>query len=296
MTWLLISILTNTLLFFILKGFERYGVNTLHGIVVNYFVAGTTGLIIEGIPTYDQVIAGTQGVLWIPFVLGFLFISIFFTLARTAQLVGISVATVANKMSVVIPVIAAVLLYKETLLWPKIAGVLAALVAVWMTSKKSDGSPFDLKYLAFPIIIFIGSGIIDALVNHMQRTIPNQDLVPFMLSLSFMVALSAGIATISWRALKFTESVSGKSVIGGIILGIPNYFSIYAITQALDAGIMESSELYPVNNMGIVICSAVGALVVFREKLSLINWLGILLSVGAIALIAFGNQLFNAFA
>jgi multidrug transporter EmrE-like cation transporter len=81
--------------------------------------------------------------------------------------------------------------------------------------------------------------------------------------------------------------VTIRSVAGGIILGVPNYFSIYAITKALDSGIVQSSVLYPINNMGIVICSAIGAVLLFREKLSWMNWTGIAISVLAIGMIAF---------
>lgn len=290
MIWLLISILTNTLLLLILKAFERYKVNTLHGIVVNYLVAGSTGLLLRGVPEYTALQSGAQNVLWIPLVLGFLFISIFFLLAKTAQVAGISVATVANKMSVVIPVLAAVLLYHESLGALKIVGIVAALFAVWMTSKKSDGQSFNLKLLLFPLVIFVGSGIIDALVNHMQKGVTDAALLPFMLSVAFLCALVIGVGVIIFRMIRHKEKLLFRSVIGGIILGIPNYFSIYSVTKALNTinpEVLESSQLYPVNNMGIVVCSALGALLVFREKLSLINWLGIALSVAAIGLVAF---------
>ena len=287
MIWLLISILTNTLLLLILKGFEKYGVNTLHGIVVNYFVAATTGICFAGVPDLPTLHAAADHVMWIPISLGFLFISIFFMLARTAQVVGISVATVANKMSVVIPVLAAVVLYDESIGWIKVLGIIAALVAVWLTSKKSDGTSFTLKMALWPIVIFIGSGIIDAMVNHMQREVSDKSVVPFLLSLAFFSALTIGVCTITFRALAYKEKLSWKSICGGIILGIPNYYSILAITKALNAGIMETSALYPVNNMGIVIASALGALLVFREKLTAVNWIGIGISIGAIALIAF---------
>jgi drug/metabolite transporter (DMT)-like permease len=287
MIWLLISILTNTLLLLILKGFEKYGVNTLHGIVVNYCVAATTGLCMVGFPETETLMNGAGDYLWIPVTLGFLFISIFFTIAKTAQSAGVSVATVANKMSVVIPVIIAVLLYDESLSWIKVIGILAALVAVWLTSKKQDGSEFNMRMLLWPVVIFIGSGIIDAMVNHLQRGVTDKSLIPFLLSLAFLSALTVGVCVVTYRAVKFKEYVSGKSILGGIILGVPNYFSIYAVTKALDANLMETSALYPVNNMGIVIASAVGALIIFKEKLSAVNWFGILISVGAIALIAF---------
>ncbi len=287
MIWLFLSIITNTLLLLILKGFEKYGVNTLHGIVANYFVAAATGLCIHGIPEAETIMQGAGDLLWIPISLGFLFISIFFTLAKTAQVAGISVATVANKMSVVIPVVAAVWLYNESLSTIKIIGIVAALLAVYLTSKKSDGGTFNFKMILLPIVIFIGSGIIDAMINHLEKQITVESLMPFLLSLAFMSAFCIGVVTVSYRVYIYKERITGRSILGGIILGIPNYFSIYAITKALNADIMESSQLYPVNNMGIVICSAIGALIVYKEKLSAMNWIGILISIGAISLVAF---------
>jgi len=287
MIWLLISILTNTMLLLILKGFERYGVNTLHGIVVNYVIAGSTGLILKGIPQLNSVSDATGNVIWIPFLLGALFISIFFIIAKTAQTSGISIATVANKMSVVIPIAAAVILYDENLSAIKITGILLALAAVWFTSQRGDGTKTDPKYLFYPALIFIGSGIIDALVNHLQKNLLTPQVMPFLLSVAFLTAFTIGISIVAYRGFRYKETIKLKSIVGGIILGIPNYFSIYAITKALDAGIVQSSVLYPLNNMGIVLCSAIGAIVLFREKLSLVNWGGIILSVAAIAIIAF---------
>jgi len=50
----------------------------------------------------------------------------------------------------------------------------------------------------------------------------------------------------------------------------------------------NSSAIIPIINMGIVLVSTLAAVFMFRERLSLLNRLGIILSLGAIALIAFG--------
>jgi uncharacterized membrane protein len=51
----------------------------------------------------------------------------------------------------------------------------------------------------------------------------------------------------------------------------------------------SSSVIFPVNNMGIVLLSALLAWIVFKEKLSPVNWTGIVLSVVAIIMIAIEN-------
>ena len=293
MYWLLLSIITNTALLLILKSFRKFEVNTLQGIVVNYFTAGTTGLLLNGIPLPVSAIPH-QPWSWVPPVLGGLFISIFLLLAKTAQTIGVSVATVANKMSLVIPVLAAVLFYHDSVSFIKITGLVIAIISVYLTSLPSKKDPPEikragLKYFWMPAVIFIGSGVLDSLVNHAKiRLVPDNHLTIF-LSLCFFCAGTIGITVILFRRIRFGEKFQSKSIPAGIILGIPNYFSIYGITRALGCNLMETSELIPVNNMGIVALSAVSALVIFREKFSPVNWLGILLALGAIALIAFGK-------
>jgi uncharacterized membrane protein len=69
---------------------------------------------------------------------------------------------------------------------------------------------------------------------------------------------------------------------------VPNYFSIWCLVHVLKQYQGNSSAIIPINNMGIVLFSAVAAWVLFKEQLTTINWLGIVLALGAIALIAFG--------
>ncbi|MGL4596455.1 MAG: EamA/RhaT family transporter [Bacteroidia bacterium] len=284
MIWLLVSIICNTLLLLILKSFDRFRVNTLQGIVVNYLMAGSLALYL----TRSQPAEAHASWHWIPFVLGSLFISIFFLIARTAQTIGVSVATVANKMSVVIPVVLAILLYHDPVTFWKIAGMVLALLAVWLTTKTTEKQASgNAKNWLFPVLIFFGSGIIDALINYAQQeAVPAEQSVRFI-AYSFFSAFVIGVVILSIQLVRGTNQLTIRSIVGGICLGIPNYFSIYALMRALQAGVFDSSTLYPINNMGIVALSAIGAFILFREKLNAWNIAGILLAIGAIALMTF---------
>lgn len=287
MAWLLLSILTNSALLLILKGFTRFGVNTLQGIVVNYVTAGSLGLLLGGIPVSFSSVLHTNWI-WIPPVLGMLFISVFFLIARTAQTMGVSVATVANKMSVVMPVAAALIFYHEHFSIIQVIGMALTLVAVYLTAMpaKSEGPKAENKFW-LPALVFIGSGIIDSLVNEAKHKV-SDELLSFFISLCFLSAFVIGISIVTGRIIIKKEKFAGKSILAGILLGIPNYFSIYGIAKALGSNFLPGSALYPLNNMGIVLASAAGAFFLFREKLSIPNWIGIALSVSAISLIAFG--------
>ncbi len=284
MIWLLISIVCNTLLLLILKSFDRFGINTLHGIVVNYLTAGSLALYLAS----EQPAEANASWYWIPLVLGSLFISIFFLIARTAQTIGVSVATVANKMSVVIPVVLAILLYHDPVTFWKIAGMVIALLAVWLTTKTNEQQATgNSKNWLFPVLIFFGSGIIDALINYaQQKAVPAEQSVRFI-AYSFFAAFAIGAVILIIQLVRGSSKLAPRSILGGICLGIPNYFSIYALMRALQAGVFDSSTLYPINNMGIVALSAIGAFLLFREKLNRWNMAGIILAIGAIALMTF---------
>ncbi|MCU0432767.1 MAG: EamA/RhaT family transporter [Bacteroidia bacterium] len=287
MIWLLISILTNTLLLLILKGFERVRVSTLQGVVFNYITAGLLGLLLSDVhlPVSELV---QQPWAWVPPVLGSIFISVFLLVAYTAQKIGVSVATVANKMSLVIPVIAAVLLYDDELTAAKIIGIVLALVAVVFTSKQQGGAAKGGWQLwVLPAVVFVGSGIIDALINYAQQQLVPPAHALLFSSCCFFTAFTLGGIVLAAQVVRGKEKLSFRNVLGGIVLGVPNLFSIWCIMRALDTGIMDSSTMYPVNNMGIVALSAIGAVLLFKEKLSKLNIAGLALALVAIAVMTF---------
>ncbi len=78
---------------------------------------------------------------------------------------------------------------------------------------------------------------------------------------------------------------SWRNVAGGIVLGIPNYGSMLFLLMALGGG-LEGSFVFPVVNVGVIAVTTIGAVWLFHERLSGINWLGIALAIAAIALIS----------
>ena len=76
-----------------------------------------------------------------------------------------------------------------------------------------------------------------------------------------------------------------KNVIGGIALGIVNYASIYFLLKALQFEGLESSTIFTVNNVAIVMLSTLIGLVLFREKIYVKNWIGIFIAIISIVLV-----------
>ena len=87
------------------------------------------------------------------------------------------------------------------------------------------------------------------------------------------------------------EKFQSKAIPAGIILGTINFGTMYFIISALNTNILEPSALFPINNLSILTISTLISVVVFKEKLSAKNWLGIGLSLLAILILGLMPQL-----
>jgi drug/metabolite transporter (DMT)-like permease len=285
MIWLILSITTSSLLYVIFKYFEVFKVNTLHAIIINYIVACTTGFVAYGqVPDVSQIIRADW--LFYALFLGTLFIFIFNIMALTSQKNGLSVAAVAGKMSLVIPVIAGLWLYEESISWMKIAGIVLALISVYLTSVKSkEGLKFKKSSLLFPLILFLGSGIIDTTIKYAEITHVSSGDESLFSAICFVMAFAIGVVVLIYEATQ-KRFINLRSITAGIVLGIPNYYSIYFIIKTLKNG-MESSVVYPINHVGTVLFTSLLGILLFKEKLIPKNYIGIAVAIAAIVMIAF---------
>lgn len=283
MIYLFLSILFSTGLFVIFKYFGIYKIDTLKAIFVNYIVAFTMGVgLADGAVSLSQI--PEQSWFFGALFLGALFVSVFFVMATTAQKNGVSVASVAGKMSVVVPVLFGTFLYQESVTILKVLGILIALLAVYLASVKDE---VDTKSggILFPILLFFGSGVIDTTLKYVEVNFVPQEEVSLFSGSLFGIAAVFAATIILIKQLRKKTSFGFKNIIAGIALGVPNYFSIIFLIKALQNKDFESSVLFTVNNVGIVILSTFVGLLIFKEKFSLKNKIGVFLAILGILLV-----------
>lgn len=292
MIYLIGSVVLSSWLTLSFKWIERFRIPTLQAIVVNYFVCVITGAIVQG---HFPLSASTLQEGWAPWalVMGFSFIVTFNIIGFTAQRMGVAVASVANKLSLVVPFVFSIYLYQESVTALKVVGIVIALVSVILTSmpkRGTDGgkSTVQTHLLWLPFILFVASGLIDTMIKFVEtRYLQAENQNAFLIS-AFLVAGLFGLIYMLTAIAAGKIKWDPRSLWAGLIIGIPNYFSIWCLVKVLKQYSGNSTAIIPVNNMGIVLFSTIVAMFLFREKLSQVNWLGILLAVIAIAMIAFG--------
>jgi drug/metabolite transporter (DMT)-like permease len=282
--YLLLSILASTTIFVVFKLFERYQINTLQAIVANYITACICGLLSHH-PTVEITKITPYKWVYGAIALGFLFIAVFNLMALTAQRNGLSVASVASKMSVVIPVVFGLYAYNESISFQKVFGIILALIAVYLAAIKTRTSINFKQGLLLPFLLFLGSGIIDTSIKYLETTYVAKNDIPIFSATIFGCAAIIGIVILVYKAFSNTFKFELKNGIGGIILGIINYYSIFYLLKALQFDGLESSTLFTVNNVAIVMASTLVGLFLFKESISKKNWLGISLAVISIVLV-----------
>jgi len=282
---LVFSVLCSSLIFVVFKLFDTYKVQTLFAIITNYVVACLTGLVFYEAPIAFGSIPSKPWFLG-TLLLGILFIVIFNIMAKTAQTVGVSVASVATKMSLVIPVLVGVIAYQEHLSIFNVIGIILALAAVYFASIKPNALKFSKQALILPFLVFLGSGIIDASINYFRETTLTAMEFPIFSATVFAAAACTGFIFIAIKATGTPLKVNFKNVIGGIALGVPNYFSIFFLLRALQNNVLNSASIFTINNVAIVMFSTLLGILLFKEQLSKKNWFGISLAIISILLVA----------
>ena len=284
MIYLLLSIIASTLILTIFKLLDKFKINTFQTIVVNYIAA-----CLFGVWSYDEPVSINEIIEseWIygAFALAFLFIAVFNVMAITAQRNGISVASVASKMSVIIPVVFGIYVYNEGVGFQKIIGIILALVAVYLTSVRPKTVSNLNKGLIFPILLFFGSGIIDTSIKYIETTYVSDNGIPIFSATIFAFSFIIGSCILIYRFIKKPEKFQIKTLIAGGVLGIANYFSMYYLLKALNHESLESSTIFTVNNVAIVMVSTLLGLLLFKESISKRNWIGIALAIVSIVLV-----------
>lgn len=286
MIYLLLSIICTAGLILMFKFFEQKNIPVFQAIVFNYLSATLCAVLF--LPDKTPLLTGQ--ILqndWVPLslLLGTMFIVVFNLTGITAIRYGVSTASVAMKLGLIFPVFMAFAFYGERFNWVKFTGIIFAIASVIFSSVKADSSEKKLSVAALPVIVFIGSGTCDALTQFAnKRYVNSEGMEEFSLFL-FLAAALSGSSVLVFQLLTKRAVFHIRNLAGGVVLGIINYFSFLFLLKALSVLSQDSSEVFPVMNLGTVIVTTVAGIILFKEKISSVNWLGLGLAVVSIMLI-----------
>jgi len=279
-----ICILLNALIGVVFKLFNRFELDTLTAIVVNYFTCVIVGSLVLGQLAVPMDLFSKS---WLPhaIALSAMFPTIFFLYSKAVNTAGVGVSTIFQKISLIAPAIVAIVIFSEPLSMLKALGILLAILSLFLL-QYTKGSSLKTEGLKYLILVFLGSCFIDTYLYLLEayQIAPNGD-IEFVSTLFFFAGLF-GLSYLLLSSFKTKRKPRSKDILGGILLGIPNFFSIYLILYLLGKG-WNGSTVFPVNNVGVLLLSVIFGILFFKEKLNTNKVLGIALAILSIYLITF---------
>lgn len=285
MIYILIAIFCSVMVSINFKLFKRYYTNAYQAIVFNYPTAALfCYFFFKPDLSYQP-----QNNEWLLFaIVALMLISIFYFVGKSIATSGIILTAIAQRLSLVIPVLSAFLIFSETPTFVKIIGLGIGLVAIYLS--KPSGKT-DLKQMInwYPIIVFLGTGIIDVLFN----TLTKLENISFTASLFYIFSLATviGFASLIYQKIAGTLKFQIKAALAGVVLGLFNFGSIYFYIKALQIEKDQPSVVFSSLDIGVIMIGSLVGILLFKEKLSLLNKIGIGLAILAIAILNLPNAI-----
>lgn len=287
---LVVASFLSAILYVILKYFQVFKINNLQGLTFNYLTASSFAFFSnfeKNIDCFKQC----ESFLHYGLGIGLLFIAVFYTAALTAQHAGITATSIAGKMSMVIPILFGIGYFGDQLTPIRTLGIFTALAAVLLSTIKKKKTTEEAHHgkliLLLPLLLFIGSGLVDTsikLTEHFIINSENQDLF-----LTYLFGSAGLLGCIGSLYNRFTKQIKfeWKNVLAGVILGITNYYSLVFLIRFLASPGLESSIGFAMTNVLVVIFSTLMGILLFKEKLSPMNQAGIALAITSIIILGY---------
>jgi len=163
-------------------------------------------------------------------------------------------------------------------------------VALALSTLKKNGKAESVKtgaVLFLPVILFFASGTNNTLINYTSSTFYQPSESSLFTAIACTGAILIGNGYLLIRVLLFGEKVQWQSVVGGLILGFPNFLSFYFLLGALSDFGNSAAFVFPIYNVLSMLTSAFMAWILFKETLEPLNKVGLALAVAAIFLISY---------
>jgi drug/metabolite transporter (DMT)-like permease len=282
MIYVWLSVLCSVLVSVLLKLAKRIGFEVGQAVAWNYVVAAALAML-----TLRPALAPLRqpGVPWLALAgLGVLLPTIFLALGASVRHAGIVRSDAAQRLSLLISLLAAFALFGERPDALKVTGCVLGLAAlagmVWRVDRGGTAAGGMARW-GYPLLVFAGFGVIDILFKRVAAA-----GVPLGASLLavFVLALLVAFAIELGRRARFNL----RGLLGGLLLGLCNFGNILFYLRAHRALPHDPARVFASMNLGVVALGALVGLWLFRERLSRLNLAALGLALLAVGLLTHG--------
>ena len=278
MLFLILSIICSVTVGVIFKISRKYDVNNSQIVTANYVFALLLCYFVYN-PDLNAVEKESPWSLYI--VIGLLLPSVFLFLAASIKHIGIVKTDAAQRLSLFIPILAAWFIFKEDFNSFKVTALLIGFPAiVLILTKPAENSKNKWIY---PAVVMLGFGLIDILFKQIALF----TTLPYTTSLFvvFSIALLIMVTVVLYETIFNKVILNLKNLAFGALVGVFNFGNILFYLKAHQTFAENPSTVFAGMNMGVIIIGSIIGILVFKEKLTKMNYTGLALALVAIVLI-----------
>lgn len=278
MLYLLLSIFCSVTVGVLFKAARKWTTNAKQIVLFNYLFALLLCFIVFS-PNVQVISVEVPISLYIS--LGVLLPLVFLVLIASIKNIGIVKTDAAQRLSLFVSIVAAWLIFNEVFSVTKLIGILTGFVALFLVLNKKDSSTeTDLKY---PILVFLGFGVIDILF----KKVAVFAVVSYTTSLFviFSIAFVFMLFVVLYEIVVDKKPLELKNLFLGLLVGCFNFGNILFYLKAHQAFSDNPSTVFAGMNMGVILLGSIVGVLVFKEKLSKLNYIGLVLALFSILLI-----------
>lgn len=284
MIYILLSISCSVTVAVLLKLAKRYNIHVLQAVMWNYLAAIILSYIFFR-PELAQLVSVPTP---LAIAIGVLLPVLFLILGASVRNIGIVKSDIAQRLSLFIPILASLYLFGENFGGLKVAGLLVGFIAIVLTLSRKSTVKAETSSYVYPILVFFGFGLIDVMFKKLalDKSIPYTSTLMVIFCISFIIAaLILGYVVIVRK-----KKVELINFFCGIVLGCFNFGNILFYMKAHRAMASNPSTVFAAMNMGVIILGSIIGIVLFKEKVSKLNYIGIALALVAILLITLSQK------
>ncbi|MBE5816303.1 MAG: hypothetical protein E7315_01100 [Clostridiales bacterium] len=213
-----------------------------------------------------------------------------------------SYTSVIISLSTLIPTLSGVIIWNETISFVQIIGIVLMVACIILSVDfKSNQKKASLKWLGYCAAAFICTGFIGVMQKWHQNSAYKGELDAFLVIAFLFSFLTSTVFFIvqSIRRKKTTvhqnEQKEGTAVINkkSVIAFLPILIMVIsgicvAANNKLNlflSGAMPSAVFFPIVNGGGLVLSLLAVIVLFKERLSLKQWIGVILGIISVVLL-----------
>ena len=199
-----------------------------------------------------------------------------------------SYTMVISSFSTLISALSGVAFFGETLGWAQIVGMLLMLVSfVFAVKTDAKEKKANAKWLLLCLITFISTGGIGVMQKIHQSSEHREELNAFLVIAFLVSAVLCGIFTLLWKVREMkTDRKNTRAahpwlplaimLISGAGVAVNNKFNLYL------SGVMDSAVFFPIVNGGGLVLATLAALLLFRERLTKRQWMGVAFGIASV--------------